>query len=117
MKKVPYKVRQYVGVGLCLFAVIAVIVTILIASYGAPIWMLITIPIVAALCFVVGIIFVPTTNEDGTPIVIKKKQKKIKPIRYEIKKQKRSFMTEEERNEQEEEDDEMMFIEEEVEDH
>lgn len=116
MKKIPYKVRLWVGIGLMLWSIVAVIGIIIYASYDAPIWLIILIPIVAVIAFAIGVIFVPKINEDGTPIVIEKKPKAKKPNRHKIKKQKRPFMTEEEWREQEEEDDEMMFIEEVVED-
>lgn len=115
MKKIPHKVRTGIGVGLILWSIAAIIATIVWGAYGAPIWALIVYPIMAVISFIVGVIFVPRTNEDGTPIVVKKepkpKKKKIK-----TKKLKRPFMTEEEWKQQEEEDDEMMFIEEIVED-
>ena len=116
MKKIPYKIRLGIGVGLMLWAVLAVIAIIVYASYGAPFWILIIGPIVAVIAFAIGIIFVPRANEDGTLIVIEKKQRVKKPKSYKSKKQKKPFMTDGEWREQEEEDDEMMFIEEEVED-
>ncbi len=116
MNKIPYKVRTGVGTGLILWSVIAVIATIVWGSYGAPIWALILIPIVAVITFVIGVIFVPRTNADGTPIVIEKKPKVKRPKIRKAKRHKKPFMTDEEWREQEEEDDEMMFIEEVVED-
>ena len=116
MKKIPYKVRMGIGVGLVLWSLAAFIVTIVIAAYGAPIWTLILIPIVAVITFVIGIIFVPKTNEDGTPFVVKKKSNSKKLKKRKTKKVKRPFMTDDEWREQEEEDDEMIFIEEVVED-
>ena len=116
MKRIPYKVRLWVGVGLVLWSILAIIATIIYASYRAPMWILITGPIMAVIAFVVGIIFVPRTKEDKTPIVVEKKQKANKPKKYKPRKQKKPFMTEEEWQKQEEEDDELMFIEEIVED-
>ncbi len=116
MKKIPYKVRLWIGIGLVLWSVLAVIATIIYAAYGAPIWILITGPIVAVIAFAIGIIFIPRTNEDGTPIVIEKKQRIKKPKSYKTKKQKKPFMSDEDWQAIEEEDDEMMFIEEVVED-
>ena len=116
MNKIPYKVRMGIGVGLVLWSLAAFIVTIVIAAYGAPIWTLILIPIVAVITFVIGIIFVPKTNEDGTPFVVKKKPKVNKPKKRKAKRPRKPFMTDEEWREQEEEDDEMIFIEEVVED-
>ena len=116
MSKIPYKVRVGVGVGLVLWSIVAIIATIIWAAYGAPLWVLIAYPIISAISFIAGIIFVPRTNENGTPFVLNKKSKVRKPKKYKPKNQKRPFITEEEWKEQEEEDDEMMFIEEVVED-
>ena len=116
MSRIPYKVRVGIGVGLVIWSIVAIIATIVYGAYGAPVWVLILIPVVAAITFVIGIIFVPKTNEDGTPLVIEKKPKVKKRKRQKTKKVKRPFMTDKEWAEQEEEDDEMMFIEEIVED-
>ena len=116
MNKIPYKVRTGVGVGLILWSVVAVIATIIWGSFGAPIWALILIPIVAVITLVIGVIFVPKTNADGTPIVIEKKSKVKRSKIRKAKRYKKPFMTDEEWREQEKEDDEMMFIEEVVED-
>ena len=116
MNKIPYKVRTGIGVGLILWSVVAVIATIIWGAYGAPIWALILMPIVAVITFVIGVIFVPRNNRDGTQIVIEKKPKIKKSNRRKLKRKKKPFMTDEEWQEQEEEDDEMMFIEEVVED-
>ena len=116
MNKIPYNVRTGIGVGLILWSVFAVIATIVWGSYGAPILALILIPIVAVITFVIGVIFVPRMNADGTPVAIEKKPKVKKPRIRKAKKYKKPFMTDEEWRELEEEDDEMMFIEEVVED-
>ena len=86
MNKIPYKFRLWFGIGLVLWAVVAVVATIIYAAYGAPIWALIVVPIVAVIAFAIGIIFIPKTNEDGTPIVIEKKQRTKKPKNYKLKK-------------------------------
>ena len=116
MSKIPYKVRMGIGVGLVLWSIVAIIATIVSGAYGAPTWVLILIPIIAAITFAIGIVFVPRNKEDGTPIVIEKKHKAKKHRKYKVKRTKKPFMTDEEWREQEEEDDEMMFIEEAVED-
>ena len=116
MNKIPYKVRTGVGVGLILWSVVAVIATIIWGAYGAPPWALILMPIVAIITLVIGVIFVPRTNADGTLIVIEKKSKIKTPKIRKTKRYKKPFMTDEEWQKQEEEDDEMMFIEEVVDD-
>ena len=116
MNKIPYKVRLRIGVGLILWSIAAFIATIIYGSYGAPTWILVAVPIFAVITFAIGVVFVPKTNEDGTPIVIEKKRKAIKPKNRKPKKQKEPFISDKEWKELEEEDDEMMFIEEVVED-
>lgn len=96
MKKIPYKVRTGVGVGLILLSVVAVIATIVWGAYGAPPWALILIPIVAIITLIIGVIFVPRTNADGTPIVIEKKPKVKRPKTRKTKRYKKPFMTDEE---------------------
>ena len=116
MNKIPYKVRLWVGVGLILWSIAAFIATIIYGSYGAPIWILVSGPIFDVIASAIGVVFVPKTNEDGTPIVAEKKSKPKKPKNRKPKKQKKPFISDEEWKELEEEDDEMMFIEEVVED-
>lgn len=116
MKKISYKARLGIGIGLMLWSIAAVIAIIIYASYGAPIWLIILVPILAIIAFAIGVVFVPKTNEDGTPIVVEKKSKPKKPKNRKPKKQKKPFISDEEWKELEEEDDEMMFIEEVVED-
>ena len=116
MKKISYKARLGIGVGLMLWSIAAAIAIIVYASYGAPIWLIILVPILAIIAFAIGVVFVPKTNEDGTPIVVEKKSKPKKPKNRKSKKQKKPFISDEEWKELEEEDDEMMFIEEVVED-
>ena len=76
MNKIPYKIRTGIGVGLILWSVVAIIATIVWGSYGAPIWALILIPIVAVITLVIGIIFVPRTNADGPQLSLRKPKAK-----------------------------------------
>ncbi len=108
MSRVPYKIRLWVGNSLIMLSVFVVIVEILIAPYNTPTWVIILMSFIAALIFIVGFVFIPKTNEDGSPIVINKKEKEHK----ESNKQKSPLISEQEWKEQEEEDDEMMFIDE-----
>ena len=112
MNKIPFKIRLYLGVGLMLLALVAALSMIISASYGARIWALITVPILAIVVFIIGFIFIPRTNEDGTPIALEKNTKSKKSI----KKEKEPFISSKEWEELEEEDDEMIFIEENMED-
>lgn len=115
MNKIPYKARLWVGVGLILWSIAVFIAAIIYGSYGAPTWILVAGPIFAVIAFAIGVVFVPKTNEDGTPIVVERKSKPKKPKNRKPKKQKKPFISDEEWKELEE-DDEMMFIEEVVED-
>ena len=109
MKKVPYKVRQWIGIGLILWSIAALVVTIIYASHGAPIWIQIMGPILAFVAFIVGIIFVPKTKDESQPQ--KTVSPKIKVNRpKKIHKKKEPFITEEELEELDEEDEESMYI-------
>ena len=116
MNKIPYKVRLGVGVGLFLWSIFAIIATVIFSQQGLGVWVLIVGPILAAISFILFVIIMPKTNEDGSSIVFKKKTNTIKSKTYKSKKQKKPFMTDKEWKEQEEEDDEMIFIEEVIED-
>ena len=65
------------------------------------------LPVVA---FVISIIIMPKTKEDGSPIVEEKKLKPKKIKKYKPKKQKKPFISDKEWNELDEEDEEEMYI-------
>lgn len=113
MNKIPYKVRVGLGADLFLWSVGAVIATIIFSQQGLGVWVLIVGPTLAVISFVIFVIIMSKTNEDGSPIVIKKKPKANKQNR---KKERKQFISDEELNKFEEEDDECFFIEEHVED-
>ena len=64
---------------------------------------------IEAVFFITSLIFIPKTNEDGSPIVIKKKQKN---YHQKVHKRKKPFISEQEWQQLEEEEDELMYIEE-----
>ena len=76
MNKIPYKIRTGIGVGLILWSVVAIIATIVWGSYGAPIWALILIPIVAVITLVIGIIFVQERMQMEPQLSLKKPKAK-----------------------------------------
>lgn len=108
MKHLPYKVRLYLGIILVICSILLVVAVIIYANYHAPTWILVTGPIVAFLSFIIGIILVPRTNEDGSIVVIEKKNKYIK--KYKVPKEKKPFMSVDEWEKEEEEDEEMIYI-------
>lgn len=116
MNKIPYKVRLWIGVGLILWSIVAFLATIIYGSYGAPSWILIAGPIFAVIAFAIGIVFIPKTNQDGSPIVVESKPKQKKQHRRNSKKQKEPFISDKERKGFEDEEDDMIFIDEVVED-
>ena len=113
MNKIPYKVRVGFGIGLFLWSIGAIIATIIFSQRGLGVWVLIMGPILAVISFILFVIIMPKTNEDGSPIAIKKKSKTNKQKR---KKERKQFISDEEWSKLEEEDDECFFIEEHVED-
>lgn len=108
MNRIPYKVRLWISVGLIFWSISAFLATIIYGSYGAPTWILIAGPIFAVIAFAIGVIFIPKTNKDGSPIVVKTESKQ--------KKQKESLKSDKECKEFENEEDDMIFIDEIVED-
>lgn len=108
MKKIPHKVRLGIGIALLIWSLLAFLAVIIYASYKADLWILISVPILAFITFIIGIIFIPKNDESGSPIVSDKK--------YQIKKRKitknKNIKARQEDVDEDEEDDEMIFIEE-----
>ena len=109
MKKIPYKVRVGISVGLFLWSIGAVIASIVFSQQGY-LWTAYVGPILAVTTFVISIIIMPKTKEDGSPIVEEKKSKPKKIKKYKSKKQKKPFISDKEWNELDEEDEEEMYI-------
>ena len=76
MTKIPYKVRVGISVGLFIWSIGAVIASICFSQMGL-LWTAYVGPILAFLAFILSVVFMPKTNEDGTPIVIEKKRKEV----------------------------------------
>jgi len=109
MKNVPYKARLWIGVGLIIWSILVLVATIVYASYGAAIWLLVIGPTLAFVAFIIGIIFVPKTKDESQPQkTVSPKIKAKKPTR--MYKEKKPFITEEELEELDEEDEEAMYI-------
>ena len=107
MKRAPYKVRIGISVGLFMWAIGFIIAAICLSQIGL-FWTAFVGPILAVVAFVFSIVIMPKTKEDGSPIVVEKKQKRAK---HKVRKNKKPFMTEEEWKKQEEEDDEIEAME------
>lgn len=109
MKKIPYKVRVGISVGLFSWSICAVIASIVFSQQGL-LWTAYVGPILAAIAFIASIIIMPKTKEDGSPIVGEKKPKPKKIKNYKLKKQKKPFISDKEWDELDEEDEEEMYI-------
>lgn len=108
-KRIPYKVRLLISIGLFLWSMVAFIVSIIYYVNTMQLWVIIVVPIIAFLSFLVSIIFFPRFKDDGTPTVeTKPKKKKTKP--YVPKKQKEPFISDDEWKKLDEEDEEEMYI-------
>ena len=68
-KKLPYKVRLWVGDSLIMLSVFTVIGLVIYSSFSAPVWAIVLLSSIAAVLFVIGFIFIPKTKEDDSPIV------------------------------------------------
>lgn len=111
MKRIPYKARLWISVGLFIWAIVAFITSVIYYVNTKELWVIIVVPIVAFISFIVSIVFFPRFKDDGTPTVEPKpKVKKVK--QYKPKRQKKPFISDKEWNELDEEDEECMYIDE-----
>ena len=62
-KKIPFKVRLWVGDILIMLSVFVVIGLCIFAPYSMPVWLIILLSFVAAVIFIVGFVFIPKTSE------------------------------------------------------
>lgn len=108
MNKIPYKVRVGIAVGLFIWSILAVIMTIVFSQYHFELWVVIVVPILAVLSFILSIIFMPRTKEGEEEKVVKPAPSKHRPQKQ--KKHKKSFISEKEWEELEEEDEECLYI-------
>ena len=112
MKRIPYKVRLWLSIGLFIWSIVAFIFSIIIYTNTMQLWIVITIPIIAFISFIMSIVFFPRFKDDGVP-TIEPKQKAQKPIRHHKANNPRGpFINERDWEELEEEDEECMYIEE-----
>lgn len=107
MKKIPYKVRVGLSIGLFLWSIGAIIASIVFSQQGY-LWTAYVGPILAIVAFVISIIMMPKAKEDGSLIVEKKKSKSKKMKKH--KQKKKPFISDKEWNELDEEDEEEMYI-------
>ena len=63
-KKLPYKVRLWVGDILIMLSVFVVIGICIFAPYSMPVWLIVLLSFVAAVIFIVGFVFIPKTSEE-----------------------------------------------------
>ncbi len=112
MKRIPYKVRLWLSIGLFIWSIVAFIVSIIWYTNTMQLWIIITIPIIAFISFIISIVFFPRFKDDGTPTV-EPKQKIQNPTHHKTNNSRKSFISEKEWEELEEEDEECMYIEEE----
>ena len=109
MRKIPYKVRLWLSIGLILWDLVAVIAAIVYYAFTSWLWLLITVISVAFLLFILAIILFPRFKDDGTTTV-EPKTKAEKPRRHRPKKYKKKFISNAEWKELDEEDEESMYI-------
>ena len=111
MNKIPHKVRAGIAVGLFIWAILAIIFTIIYAYYDYQLSIAITGPILAAVAFILSIIIMPKSEIDnsGSELQIKTTKKRSS---YHQSKQKKPFITEKEWEELEEEEEEILAMEE-----
>ena len=64
MKRIPDKVREGIAIGLFIWSIVAIIVTIVYLQYDFQLWIVITMPILAVLAFIISIVFMPTSKKE-----------------------------------------------------
>ena len=109
MKKIPYKVRLWLSIGLFIWAIVAFIVSIIIYKNTMQLWIIIAIPIIAFISFIMSIVFFPRFKDDGTPAV-EPKQKVQSLTHHKTNNSRKPFISEKEWEELDEEDEECMYI-------
>ena len=112
MKRIPYKVRLNLSIGLFIWAIISFIVAIIYYVNTKQLWVMIVVPIISFISFIVSIVFFPRYKDDGTPTVESKLKVNNKRKQYKHHKQKKPFINEKEWEELDEEDEECMYIDE-----
>ena len=109
MKRIPYKARLWLSIGLFIWSIVAFIASIVFYANTKQLWTIIAIPIIAFISFVLSIVFFPRFENDGIPTV-EPKQKSQKPAHHKSKKSKKSFISEKEWEELDKEDEECMYL-------
>ena len=110
MNKIPDKVRVGIAIGLFLWSIIAIIMTIIYAYYHYELWIVIVIPILSFLAFILSIIFMPKSIQTNRHAPAKTKPRTHRPSYYSPKK-KKPFISEKEWEELEEEEEECFAME------
>ena len=111
MKRIPYKVRLWLSIGLFIWSIVAFVVSIIWYTNTMQLWIIIAVPIIAFISFIMSIVFFPRFKDDGTPTV-EPKQKIQKPAYRKANNSREPFISEKEWEEIDEEDEECMYIEE-----
>jgi len=108
MKRIPYKVRLWLSIGLFIWSIVAFIVSIIWYTNTMQLWIIIAIPTIAFISFIMSVAFFPRFKDDGTPTV-EPKQKIQSPTHRKTNNSRKSFISEKEWEELEEEDEECMY--------
>ena len=106
MNKIPYKVRVGLSVGLFIYSICALLVSIVLAVNGYGLWIAFVGPILAITAFVFSIILMPKQKQESEPVVNNNKVKSTKKH----KKSKKPFITDKEMEELDEEEEELDYI-------
>ena len=110
MKKIPYKVRVGISIGLFIWSIFAVIFTIVFAYHNYQLWVVILGPSLAVIAFVLSIIFMPKSREGDNITPPQPKPRTHRPSHYSHK-EKKPFISEKEWEELEEEEEECFAME------
>ena len=109
MIKIPHKIREGISIGLFLYSIFGVALTVILYNHYLKIWMLIVGILISIFAFVLAVILMPRQNNNGNEVKAVK-SKKQKATRHKSNKTKKPFISDKEWKELDEEDEEEMYL-------
>ena len=109
MNKIPHKVRECISIGLFLYSIFGVALTVILYNHYLKIWMLIVGMLISVFAFVLAVILMPRQSNNENEVKIKKPNKQ-KATKHKANKIKKPFISDKEWKELDEEDEEEMYL-------
>ena len=109
MNKIPHNVREGISIGLFLYSIFGVALTVILYNHYLKIWMLIVGMLICVFAFVLEVILIPRQNNNENEAKTKKTNKQ-KVTKHKSNKTKKPFISDKEWKELDEEDEEEMYL-------